>query len=228
MSLNVIMLGPPGAGKGTQAARLAREHQVLKISTGDILREAVAQGNELGRIAKATVDAGHLVSDEVMIAVIRDRLAKPDTDAGFILDGFPRTVPQAESLDESMRDRGVLTVLHIVVPFEELVRRLHIRRICAHCGANADPSMPADARCAKCGGELVQRSDDSEAVVRERLKVFQEETEPLVVYYRESPSFFRIDGNQPPDVVAQQIRDAVVAGAARRGRLPRVDADVTS
>jgi adenylate kinase len=227
MSLNVIMLGPPGAGKGTQAARLAREHQVLKISTGDMLREAVAQGTELGRIAKKTIDEGHLVSDEVMIAVIRERLKKPDTDSGFILDGFPRTVPQAESLDELMRDRGVLTVLHIVVPFEVLVQRLHIRRICANCGANADPSAPADARCAKCGGELVQRSDDSEEVVRERLKVFQEETEPLVAYYQESPSFHRIDGNQPPDVVTQQMRDAV-AGAARRGTLPRVDADVTS
>jgi adenylate kinase len=226
MSLNVIMLGPPGAGKGTQAARLAREHQVLKISTGDMLREAVAQGTELGRIAKATMNTGHLVSDEVMVAVIRERLSRPDTDGGFILDGFPRTVPQAASLDELMRDRGVLTVLHVVVPFEELVRRLHIRRICATCGTNADPTMPANARCVKCGGEFVQRVDDSEEVVRERLKVFQEETEPLVVYYRESPSFFQIDGNQPPDVVAQQIRDAVAG--ARRGVRPRVDADVTS
>lgn len=226
MSRNVIMLGPPGAGKGTQAARLAREHQVLKISTGDILREAVAQGSELGRIAKTTIDAGHLVSDEVMIAVIRERLSRPDTDGGFILDGFPRTVPQAAALDEVMRDRGVLTVLHIVVPFEVLVQRLHIRRICGNCGANGDPSAPAEARCGKCGGELVQRSDDSEAVVRERLRVFEDETAPLVVYYRESPSFFAIDGNQPPDVVAQQIRDAVMG--VRRETPPRVDADVTS
>lgn len=228
MSLNVIMLGPPGAGKGTQAAQLAREHQVLKISTGDMLREAVAQGTELGRIAKATMNAGHLVSDEVMVAVIRERLSRPDTDSGFILDGFPRTVPQAAALDELMRDRGVLTVLHVVVPFEELVRRLHIRRICGTCGTNADPTMPVNARCAKCGGEFVQRVDDSEDVVRERLKVFQEETEPLVVYYRESPSFFTIDGNQPPDVVAQQIRDAVVGVRRQRGASPRVDADVTS
>jgi adenylate kinase len=226
MSLNVIMLGPPGAGKGTQAARLAREHQVLKISTGDMLREAVVQGTELGRIAKATMNTGHLVSDEVMVAVIRERLSKPDTDGGFILDGFPRTVPQAAALDELMRDRGVLTVLHVVVPFEVLVQRLHIRRICSSCGTNADPTMPASARCPKCGGEFVQRIDDSEEVVRERLKVFQEETEPLVVYYQESPSFFQIDGNQAPDVVAQQIRDAVAG--ARRGATPRIDADVPS
>jgi adenylate kinase len=209
MALHVIMLGPPGAGKGTQAARLAREHNVLKISTGDILREAVHQGTPLGRAAGKIMNEGHLVSDDVMVAIVRERLAQPDTKNGFVLDGFPRTVPQAIALDELMSGRGVLTVLHMVVPFEELVRRLHIRRICNHCGANADPSMPDGARCPKCGGEFVQRTDDSEEVVRERLRVFHDETWPLVKYYEDSPTFFTIDGNQPLDRVSAQIRDAV-------------------
>jgi adenylate kinase len=209
MSLNVIMLGPPGAGKGTQAAQLSREHHVLKISTGDILRDAVTQGTHLGKIAKQVMDEGHLVPDDVMVGVIRERLARPDARHGFILDGFPRTVPQATALDEMIRDRGFLTVLHMVVPFEELVKRLHIRRICNACGANADPAMPENARCSKCGGEFVQRTDDSEEIVRERLKVFQDETSPLVQYYQKSPTFFTINGNLPLEQVSAQIREAV-------------------
>lgn len=217
MSLNVIMLGPPGAGKGTQAARLAREHSVLKISTGDILREAVTEGSNLGSVAKAVMEEGHLVPDEVMIGVVRHRLEQPDTHHGFVLDGFPRTVRQAEALDGLMEGRGgMLTVLHMVVPFEVLVSRLHIRRICAKCGANADPSMPEHAHCQKCGGEFVQRSDDGVEIVRERLKVFEAETRPLVKYYQGSPTFFEIDGNLSPDRVTAQIREAVTAalGAA--------------
>jgi adenylate kinase len=211
MSLNVIMLGPPGAGKGTQAARLAREHHVLKISTGDILRDAVTQGTHLGKIAKAVMDEGHLVPDDVMVGVVRERLTRPDARHGFILDGFPRTVPQATALDELIRDRGLLTVLHMVVPFEELVKRLHIRRICNSCGANADPAMPDGARCEKCGGEFVQRTDDSEEIVRERLRVFQDETSPLVQYYEKSPTFFTINGHLPLDDVSRQIREAITA-----------------
>jgi adenylate kinase len=211
MSLNVIMLGPPGAGKGTQASRLSREHHVLKISTGDILREAVLQDTHLGKVAKQVMDEGHLVPDDVMVGVIRERLARADARDGFILDGFPRTVPQATALDEMIRDRGLLTVLHMVVPFEELVKRLHIRRICNSCGNNADPAMPDGARCPKCGGEFVQRTDDSEEIVRERLRVFQDETSPLVQYYQKSPTFFTINGNLPLDEVSRQIREAVTA-----------------
>jgi adenylate kinase len=120
-------------------------------------------------------------------------------------------VPQATALDEMIRDRGVLTVLHMVVPFEELVKRLHIRRICNSCGNNADPAMPEGARCPKCGGEFVQRTDDSEEIVRERLRVFQDETSPLVQYYEKSPTFFTINGNLPLDDVSRQIREAVTA-----------------
>jgi adenylate kinase len=220
MSLNVIMLGPPGAGKGTQAARLAREHGVLKISTGEILREAVTQRTTLGTVAEKVMNEGHLVPDDLMVGVVTERLQRPDTLAGFILDGFPRTVRQARAMDELMQNRGTLTVLHMVVPFEVLVRRLHIRRICQMCTADADPSLPDGSRCAKCGGELVQRTDDSEEVVRERLKVFDEETWPLVEYYQRSPSFFTIDGNQQADRVSAQIREAVTQslGAAAVSR----------
>ncbi len=144
----------------------------------------------------------------------------PDARHGFILDGFPRTVPQATALDEMIRDRGLLTVLHMVVPFEELVKRLHIRRICNACGANADPAMPEGAGCPKCGGEFVQRTDDSEEIVRERLRVFQDETSPLVQYYQKSPTFFTINGNLPLDDVSQPDPRGRhgFAGRGRRGR----------
>jgi adenylate kinase len=210
--MNVIMLGPPGAGKGTQSGRLASHYGVPKISTGDSLREEVARGTPLGRVAKATMDAGHLVSDDTMVALVKDRLSRPDTEKGFVLDGFPRTVPQAIALDGLMqeRGRGGLIALQIIVPLEELSRRLYLRRICGQCGADAAPDA---GECPKCGGPLIHRTDDSEDVVRERLLVFERQTEPLVEYYQtNSPAsvFFKIDGNQPLDAVTRQIREAVV------------------
>ena len=215
MALNVIMLGPPGAGKGTQAERLALEYGVPKISTGDILREAVQAGTEIGRLVRETMDAGHLVSDEMIIAIVRERLARADTAPGFVLDGFPRTVRQAQELDVMMVGRGPLAVLHLVVPTDQLVRRLSSRRICATCGHNAPPMAPDDARCATCGGGLVHRSDDGDEVVRERLRVFDEQTRPLLAHYGSRPTFFAIDGNQPPDRVAAAMREMVerLAGA---------------
>jgi adenylate kinase len=214
MPLNVIMLGPPGAGKGTQSARLARDYDIPKISTGDALREEATRGTPLGKLAKATMDAGHLVGDDVMVALVRERLNGPDTKAGFVLDGFPRTVPQARALDALLteRDNGGLLALQIIVPMEELFRRLYIRRICGQCGTDAAPGTPEGAPCHKCGGQLIHRTDDSEDVVRERLRVFERQTEPLVEYYQKSsPSsvFFKIDGNQPLDAVTRQIREAV-------------------
>jgi adenylate kinase len=222
--LNVIMLGPPGAGKGTQSGRLAQTYKVPKISTGDSLREEVGRGTPLGTLAKATMDAGHLVSDDVMVALVRDRLLRPDTERGFVLDGFPRTVPQAKALDGLMveRNRGGLLALQIIVPLEELFRRLYIRRICGQCGADVAPGTPEDAVCPKCGGEIIHRTDDSEAVVRERLRVFEAQTEPLVAYYQtSSPSsvFFRIDGNQPLDAVTAQICDAVEEAKKAKARV---------
>ena len=183
MALNVIMIGPPGAGKGTQAGRFARERALLKISTGDILREAIKEKNPIALQAKARMDRGELVDDDTMIAIVAERLTRPDAARGFVLDGFPRTVAQAQALDEVMERRGSgpLVVVDVVVPEQELIRRLAGRRICSSCGTNADF---AATTCGKCGGQLVQRSDDGLEVVRERLLVYQNTTKPVLEYYR--------------------------------------------
>ena len=209
MALNLIVLGPPGAGKGTQAERLARERGIPKISTGDILREAVQNGTELGKQAKAIMDRGELVSDAIVIGIVRERLSRADAAAGFILDGFPRTVAQARALDDVMNGRPPLVVVDIVVPEAELVRRLGSRLVCESCGTNADAGASAQDRCRKCGGTLKQRADDNESVVLERLKVYRRDTQPLVDYYRARPTFRTIDGTQAPDRVASLIADAV-------------------
>jgi len=234
MPLNLIMLGPPGAGKGTQAERFARTRGIPKISTGDILREAVAADTGIGQRAKVVMDRGELVGDDVMIGIVKERLERPDALGGFVLDGFPRTVVQATALDTIMDGRGRLIVLDIVVPELELVRRLSTRMICADCGVNAGAFadaatagakmvMPADPlRCRRCGGRLVQRSDDNDAVVLERLKVYHRQTEPLVEYYRTRPTFRSIDGAQGPERVAADLAAAIEAagnGDLRGGAL---------
>jgi adenylate kinase len=213
-ALNVVMLGPPGAGKGTQAERLARTRALAKISTGDILREAVQAGTELGKVAKSTMEAGNLLGDDVMIGIVGERLAKPDARNGFVLDGFPRTVVQAGALDRLIDGRGPLLVLDIVVPEDVLVRRLATRRICSKCGLNA--AVEWMAACGQCGGPLVARVDDGVEIVRERLKVYLRQTKPLVDYYSTRPTFRAIDGNQPPNVVTGQIDAALEAAAAPR------------
>ena len=212
MALNLIMLGPPGAGKGTQAERFAKLKGIPKISTGDMLRDAVKAGTEVGLRAKAIMDRGELVSDDVMVRIVQDRLNRDDARSGFILDGFPRTVAQARALDGVMAGRAPLIVIDIVVPEAELVRRLGSRLICKHCGQNADAD-DADAMtslcCGRCGGPLQQRADDNEAVVRERLKVYHLNSAPLVQYYRARPTFRAVDGTQLPDVVAAALSEAV-------------------
>ena len=209
MALNLIMLGPPGAGKGTQAEKFGREKGLPKISTGDILREAVQSGTEMGLQAKAVMDRGELVDDETMVAIVRERLTRPDADAGFILDGFPRTVDQARALDRIIdeRGKGSLIVVDIVVPDEELVRRLAGRRICSKCGENAGPAD--GATCLRCGGELTQRPDDSEVVVLERLRVYTRSTKPLVDHYRVRPTFRTVNGAQAPDLVARELETTI-------------------
>jgi adenylate kinase len=219
MALNLLMLGPPGAGKGTQAERFARARGIPRVSTGDILREAVHAGTETGRRAKAIMDRGELISDDVMIGIVRERLERHDANNGFVLDGFPRTVAQASALDTIMNGRDPLIVIDIAVPEAELVRRLGTRLICDDCGTNA-PIAGGAAACAKCGGKLVQRADDNQAVVLERLKVYHRQSEPLVEYYRVRPTFYAIDGAQPPDRVAADLAAAIEAaghGAVRHG-----------
>ena len=166
MGLNVIMMGAPGAGKGTQAGRFARERGLLKISTGDILRDAIKERSAVALAAKAKMDRGELVDDETMISIVRDRLMRPDARHGFVLDGFPRTVEQARALDTIVETRGngPLIIIDVVVPEQELVRRLASRRICEVCGTNADP-FGSQTACAKCGGRLVQRTDGFDATI---------------------------------------------------------------
>ena len=210
MALNLIMLGPPGAGKGTQAAQIARARGIPTISTGDILREAVQGGTDIGRRASPIVARGELVSDDVMIAIVRERLSQKDVRDGFILDGFPRTVAQAAALDEIVNGRAPLIVVEIAVPDVELVRRLSMRMVCETCGATADAAATrTSAECRRCGGKLAQRSDDNDTVVLERLKVYHQQTRPLVEYYQTRPTFRSVNGLQAPDRVAADLMAAI-------------------
>ena len=219
------MLGPPGAGKGTQAERFAREHGIPKVSTGDILREAVHSGSELGQAVRAVMERGELVGDDLIIGIVRERLTQPDAVAGFVLDGFPRTATQANALDESTASRGPVICVEIQVPDEELVRRVRGRRVCNDCGANADafehtPDALSDLcqnteRCRSNGPKWVARSDDSETVVRERLKIYWRDTRPMIDYYSARPTFRVIDGLQSPERVREALVGAVASALGR-------------
>ena len=209
MSTNVIMLGPPGAGKGTQGERFAMGHRIPRISTGDILRDEIHSGSTLGLAAKTVMDRGELVSDPVMIGIVTERLSRPDVANGFVLDGFPRTVAQAQALDGLMDGRDPLIVLDIVVPEAELARRLGSRMICEACGHNADGRETTPGVCHFCGGKLTQRPDDNAAIVLERFKVYQSATKPLVDFYRTRPTFRSINGAQSLDRVAADLNAAV-------------------
>jgi adenylate kinase len=207
--VRVILLGPPGAGKGTQATRIAERFAIPHISTGDILRANVREGTSLGQEAKRYMDAGDLVPDEVIIGMVGDRLEDPDAEAGFLFDGFPRTVPQAEALAGLLAERETPldVVLRLAVPQDEVVRRLTGRRTCSGCGRIFhlvfDPPAREDT-CDACGGDLVQRDDDTEAVVLNRLEVYRNQTEPLEHYYWERGLLRDVEAVGPPDEVAER------------------------
>ncbi len=218
-AVRVVMLGPPGAGKGTQAERIAQQQGVPHVSTGDIFRDAVKQGSPLGREAKEFMDRGDLVPDRIVIGIVEERLKAPDTARGFVLDGFPRTVLQAEALEHALAARGerVSRVVNLAVPRQEVVQRISGRRVCRQCGwmchVQFDP--PArDGTCNRCGGELYQRADDKEETVLARLDVYDRQTDPLVAYYRKRGMLAEIDGVGRQDVVARQIAE-VLDGAPR-------------
>ncbi|MCS7242066.1 MAG: adenylate kinase [Candidatus Caldatribacterium sp.] len=186
--MRIILLGPPGAGKGTQAKRIEEEFGIPQLATGDIIRLAIKEGTEWGRKAESFVREGQLVPDEVVIGIVKDRLSRDDVRRGFILDGFPRTLKQAEALEEMLQELGITidAVLYFDIPAEELVRRLSARRVCENCQApyNLISSPPHnDEICDRCGGKLVQRPDDAPEVIRKRLAVYEEQTKPLVEFY---------------------------------------------
>ena len=209
--MNVVLLGAPGAGKGTQAQKMIETYEIPQISTGDILRAAVKAGTPLGLEAKRYMDAGELVPDEVVIGLVKSRLAEPDTAKGFILDGFPRTTAQAEALDVELESLGktIDSAIAITVDPEVIVARLTSRRTCRECGTST--TTGAGDACAKCGGELYQRDDDNEATVRNRLDVYARSTAPLVDYYGSKGVLHEIDGDRPVDVVFADVRAALEA-----------------
>jgi adenylate kinase len=213
--LNLILFGPPGAGKGTQAARLQEDFRLPYVATGDILRAAVKEGTELGMAAKGFMEAGELVPDELVVALICDRIGEDDCRDGFILDGFPRTRPQADALGEAFERLGreITAVLLIDVPDEDLVRRISGRRVSVKTGrpyhVETDPPKH-EGRCDVDGSRLVQRDDDKPEVVQNRLAVYHKDTEPLIVYYDERGLLRRVDGTRSPTEVHDHIR-AVLA-----------------
>jgi len=211
--VRVVFLGPPGAGKGTQARDLAQEWGVPHIATGDMLREAVAAGTPLGQDAKRYMDQGALVPDDVIVGLIAERLGKPDAKRGFLLDGFPRTLPQAEALRALLDSLGqpLDRVIFFDVSEAELLRRLTGRRVCRNCGATYHVVSAPSARpgvCDRCGGELYQRADDSEATVRNRLRVYATQTEPLLAYYRDKRLLSSVRGEGTIQTIGAALRQA--------------------
>ncbi|HEY8425470.1 MAG TPA: adenylate kinase [Limnochordales bacterium] len=211
--MRAVMLGMPGAGKGTQAERLARELGIPHISTGAIFRDAVQRGTDLGKQAKAYMDRGELVPDAVTVAIVRERLQAPDCRRGFVLDGFPRNLEQARALDEALAREGLSidAAINLVVPAEEAVRRITSRRVCSRCGATygagelaASGESGGDV-CPRCGGQLVQRDDDREEVVRQRLRVYEESTRPLIDYYAARGVLVEVPGTGGVDEVAEAV-----------------------
>ena len=209
----LLLMGPPGAGKGTQAAKLVERYDIPHVSTGDIFRGALQERTPLGLEAKRYMDVGALVPDQVTVGITRERLAKSDCIGGFILDGFPRTLQQAQALDQMLAKMGIRLnkVVNIAVPDQELIPRLTGRRICQSCGATYHMEFRPPAQqnvCDRCGGELYQRTDDQEDTVRERLEVYRLQTQPLIQYDRDRDLYSEINGAQPTETV---FRDIIVS-----------------
>ena len=214
--MHILLMGPPGAGKGTQAAELVKAFDIPHISTGDMFRAAAKEGTELGKQAKACMDAGKLVPDSVTIGIVRERLAKDDCKKGFILDGFPRTVEQADALTGILKDLGLtLTrVLNISVPAEDLIERAVGRRICKKCGATYHTKFNPPKKegiCDVCGSELFQRADDTAETMKNRLSVYEASTKPLIDYYKAAGVYTEVDGRQSIEKVTQDLIETLKA-----------------
>lgn len=214
--MHIILMGPQGSGKGTQAMRLANEFGIPHISTGDTLRAAIAAGTPLGQQAKAAVESGQLVADEIMIGLVAERLAAPDCVKGFLLDGFPRTVPQAEAIAAALSDLelSLQAVINLDVPRDTLMQRLTGRRTCQDCGAiyHVDFQPPAQAGvCDRCGGPLYQRQDDVPDVIATRLDAYDRQTSPLLAFYETEGLLHNVRGDEPPDSVTAAIRHILAA-----------------
>ncbi|MCI7331856.1 MAG: adenylate kinase [Selenomonadaceae bacterium] len=208
--MHILLMGPPGAGKGTQAAELVKAFQIPHISTGDMFRAAIKEGTEMGKQAKSYIDKGQLVPDEVTIGIVRDRLGQDDCKKGFILDGFPRTVEQADALTGILRDLGLsLTrVLNINVPASDLIERAVGRRICKKCGATYHTKFNPPKKegiCDECGSELFQRADDNAETMKNRLSVYEASTKPLIDYYKKAGLYTEVDGRQAIDKVTADL-----------------------
>ena len=218
-AVNIVLIGPPGCGKGTQAVRLAERYAIPHISTGEILRAAVRAGTPLGREVAATLASGSLVGDEMMTDLVRERLAQPDVAAGFVLDGFPRTIVQARVLDDILGAQTLVVLIE--VPDGEIVRRMGTRRVCDSCRLTqsvSDAFHPDSEPCPYCGGNLVRRPDDEPKTVRHRLATYAEFATPIVEHYRRRPGFTPIDGTQHADKVTAAITRHIDTIAAHAGR----------
>lgn len=210
----ILLMGPPGAGKGTQAAKLVEKFGIPQISTGDMFRAAVKEGSELGKQAKACMDAGQLVPDSVTIGIVKERLVRSDCDKGFILDGFPRTVDQANALEKLLGDLGIKLnrVINVSVPDEALIARAIGRRICKKCGATYHATYKPTIKegvCDLCGGETYQRDDDRETTMKNRLTVYNAQTKPLIEYYQDNGLYTEIDGGQSMEQVFADIMESL-------------------
>lgn len=212
--MNLIFMGPPGAGKGTQADNIIEQLKIPHISTGDMFRDAIAKKTAVGLEAKKYMDKGQLVPDDVTIKVVEERLADKDTEKGFLLDGFPRTIPQAEALDEVLKkmNRKIDKVINLEVPFDLLIKRITGRRVCEDCSATYHvefnpPKVPGV--CDKCGGRLIQRSDDNLENATKRLETYNKQTKPLIDYYAKQGNLTNIDGSKDIDVVSADIFKAL-------------------